>query len=72
MEFFNCIAKEHDVKQISAQYFINKYGIGPPHQCQTIGKVMIEKELVLETVDKTGVTYQIYDVFFSKWLEREY
>ena len=33
---------------------------------------MIEKELVLETVDKTGVTYQVYDVFFSRWLEREY
>ena len=36
--FLIAIAKEHEVKQISAQYFINKYGIGPPHQCQTIGK----------------------------------
>ena len=72
MEFFNCIAKEHDVKQISAQYFINKYGIGSPANARRLAKAMIEKELVLETVDKTGVTYQVYDVFFSRWLEREY
>ena len=44
----------------------------PPTNARRLAKVMIEKELVLETVDKTGVTYQIYDVFFSKWLEREY
>ncbi|MBS7198722.1 MAG: hypothetical protein KH111_11405 [Bacteroidales bacterium] len=51
---------------------ISKYGIGPPTNARRLAKVMIEKELVLETVDKTGVTYQIYDAFFSKWLEREY
>ena len=66
------IAKEHEVKQISAQHFISKYGIGSPANARRLAKAMIEKELVLETVDKTGVTYQVYDVFFSRWLEREY
>lgn len=70
--FLIAIAKEHEVKQISAQYFISKYGIGSPANARRLAKAMIEKELVLETVDKTGVTYQVYDVFFSRWLEREY
>ena len=70
--FLIAIAKEHEVKQISAQHFISKYGIGSPANARRLAKAMIEKELVLETVDKTGVTYQVYDVFFSRWLEREY
>ena len=70
--FLIAIAKEHEVKQISAQHLISKYGIGSPANARRLAKAMIEKELVLETVDKTGVTYQVYDVFFSRWLEREY
>jgi hypothetical protein len=32
----------------------------------------MEKELLLETQTKQATTYQVYDLFLSKWLEREY
>lgn len=70
--FLIAIAKENEVKQISAQHFISKYHIGSPANARRLTKAMLEKELLLETADKTGVTYQVYDVFFSRWLEREY
>jgi len=66
------VAKEGEVTQITAQQFISKYRIGTPANSRRILKSLIEKELILENVSNDKPSYQIYDAFFSKWLEVKY
>jgi len=70
--FLIAVAKEQEVKQITSQKFISGYGIGTPASAKRIVKALCDKELLIENVTKEGVTYSVYDVFFSRWLEREY
>ena len=70
--FLIAIAKENEVSQISAQKFISKYNIGTPANSRRILKSLLEKELILENVTNEKADYQIYDVFFSRWLEAKY
>ena len=66
------VAKENEIVQISAQNFIAKYNIGTPANSRRILKTLIEKELILENVTTDKPSYQIYDVFLSRWLEVKY
>lgn len=70
--FLIAIAKEGEVKQLTAQKFIAQYGIGTPANARRISRSLIEKELLLEILDKKGTSYRVYDVFLSRWLENEY
>jgi uncharacterized protein len=70
--FMIAIAKEGMVTQIAAQKFIAKYNIGTPANARRIAKSLIEKELILETHSKKETSYQLYDVFLSRWMESEY
>jgi hypothetical protein len=71
-EVLIAIAKEGEVTQLTSKNFIGKYNIGSPADVRRITKALLEKELVLETIGKAETTYQVYDVFLSRWLEREY
>jgi len=71
-EVMIAIAKEGEISQITSKKFVGKYNIGSPADVRRITKALIDKELVLETITKTETIYQIYDVFLSRWLEREY
>lgn len=71
-EVLIAMAKEGEVSQITSKNFVGKYNIGSPADVRRITKALVEKELLLETVAKTATTYQVYDVFLSRWLEREY
>ena len=66
------VAKENEVSQTTAQKFISKYNIGTPANSRRILKSLIEKELILENLSKGKPTYQVYDVFLSRWLEAKY
>ena len=66
------VAKEKKVAQVTAQKFIAKYNIGTPANSRRILKALIEKELILENLSIEKSTYQIYDVFLSRWLEVKY
>ncbi len=70
--FMIAIAKEGEVSQLTAKKFISRYEIGTPSDARRLSKALLEKELLLETIYKTGSTYQVYDVFLSRWLEGEY
>lgn len=70
--FLIAVAKEREVRQISAQGFVGKYNIGTPANARRLVKALVDKELLLESVDKKGIVYRVYDVFLSRWLEREY
>jgi hypothetical protein len=70
--FLIAIAKEGEVKQLTAQKFISQYEIGTPANARRISKSLLEKELLLELPSKKETTYRIYDIFLSRWLENEY
>ncbi len=70
--FLIAIAKEGEVKQLTAQKFISKYEIGTPANARRISRSLVEKELLLEMTNKNETTYRVYDVFLSRWLENEY
>jgi hypothetical protein len=66
------VAKENEVSQVTAQKFISKYNIGSPSNSRRILKSLIEKELIFENPSTEKPSYQIYDVFLSRWLEVKY
>ena len=70
--FLIAVAKEGEVTQLTAQKFIATYEIGTPANARRISRSLIDKELILETAGKKGSSYQVYDVFLSRWLESEY
>lgn len=70
--FLNAIAKEGEVRQLTAQKFILKYEIGTPANARRISRSLVEKELLLELPSKKETSYRVYDLFLSRWLENEY
>ena len=70
--FLIAVAKEDEVVHITANKFINKYNIGTPANSKRLLKSLIEKELILEIQSENATSYQIYDVFFSRWLQITY
>jgi len=70
--FLIAIAKEGEVKQLTAQKFISRYEIGTPANARRISRSLLEKELLLELSYKKENYYRVYDVFLSRWLENEY
>ncbi len=70
--FLIAVAKEEEVNQITSQKFINSYNIGTPANSRRIAKSLIEKELILAIESKKNITYMVYDVFLSRWLQHEY
>lgn len=70
--FLIAIAKESEVSQIMASNFLMKYEIGTPANAKRLQTSLMEKELLLSTSTKSGQIYSVYDVFLSRWMEREY
>ena len=60
------------ISQITSSSFISKYKIGSTTTSSRAAESLEQKELVLKDITKDGVSYQVYDVFFSRWLESEF
>lgn len=66
------VAKEGQVSQITSSSFVSKYRIGSTTTAVRAAESLEEKELILKTISKDSVHYEVYDVFFSRWLESEF
>jgi hypothetical protein len=66
------IAKENKIEQPTAQQFLMKYKIGTASNSKRLLKSLCEKELLLETPCLEKTNYQVYDVFFDRWLKENY
>lgn len=66
------IAKEGQVMQVTSKAFLTKYHIGTPSASRRIVKSLLDKELLTDFITKNGTYYAVYDVFMSRWLEREF
>jgi len=49
-----------------------KHNIGTPTDSQRLKRSLLDKDLILKTITKEQTSYQVADVFFSRWLEREF
>jgi AAA+ ATPase superfamily predicted ATPase len=61
------IGKEQKVEKINKREFLQRYGLSAS-SVQRALKALVERELVIE--EPSG--YRIYDVFLSRWIERNY
>jgi hypothetical protein len=66
------IAKEGKIEQPTAQQFLMKHKIGTASNSKRLLKSLCEKELILETAGLEKTNYQVYDVFFDRWLNENY
>ena len=71
-KYLIAVAKENLVEQPSAKSFLMKHNIGTPTDSQRLKQSLLDKDLILEITTKERTFYQVADVFFSRWLEREF
>ncbi len=60
------IAKEGGVKKPTSQDFLGKYHLGTPSSIRTALTALLKNEMIFQDEGEINV----YDIFFSKWLER--
>ena len=69
-KFLIAVAKEGDVSEPTSSAFLQKYGLGAPSTVARLLDSLTDKELLLETKSLASSSYCVYNVFFSRWLER--
>lgn len=69
-KFLIAIAKEGKVNEPTSSAFLQKYSLGAPSTAARLLDSLTDKELLLETKSLEGSSYCVYNVFFSRWLER--
>ena len=69
--YLKAVAKEQSVEKPFATQFIRKYNIGKSANSQRLLEALIDKELILPTSTLEGTCYSVYNVFLSRWLERQ-
>jgi len=69
-KFLIAVAKEGEVSEPTGAAFLQKYGLGAPSTAVRLLDSLTEKELLLETKSLRGNSFCVYNVFFSRWLER--
>ncbi|OFX18676.1 MAG: hypothetical protein A2033_02640 [Bacteroidetes bacterium GWA2_31_9] len=65
-QLLEAIAKEKSVKETSSHEFIGKYKLKQASSVSRSLKALLDKELIY----CENSEYKVYDVFFSKWLEK--
>lgn len=69
--YLKAVAKEQTVEKPYATHFIQKYHIGTAANSQRLLESLIDKELILANSTIEGVSYSVYNVFLSRWLENQ-
>jgi hypothetical protein len=67
--YLKAVAKEQSVEKPYSTQFIQKYNIGTSANSQRLLEALIDKELILANSTLEGVSYSVYNVFLSRWLE---
>ena len=69
-DYLIAVAKEGVLTEPTSSAFLQKYRLGAPSTVSRLLNSLLEKELLLETRTLKGSSYCVYNVFFSRWLER--
>ncbi len=65
------VAKEGRVYKPNAAEFLEKYSLGTPAGVTRALDSLMTKEMIYEESDINGRYYSVYDLFLSRWLERQ-
>lgn len=69
--YLKAVAKEQTLEKPYSSQFIQKYNIGTTANSQRILESLVDKELILANSTLEGVSYSVYNVFLSRWLENQ-
>ena len=69
--YLKAVAKEQVLEKPFATQFIKKYNIGTSANSQRLLASLVDKELILANSNLDGVSYSVYNVFLSRWLENQ-
>ena len=69
--YLKAVAKEQTLEKPFATQFIKKYNIGTSANSQRLLESLVDKELILANSTLEGVSYSVYNVFLSRWLENQ-
>ncbi|MBQ7511131.1 MAG: ATP-binding protein [Prevotella sp.] len=69
-DYLIAVAKEGNIRQISASKFLKKYKIGTPSVSRRLADALCEKGLLNDESTLEGTIYSVSDVFLSHWMER--
>lgn len=70
-KLLKAIAKEGSIQHPTSSSFIQKYHLGSGAAVSKNVKSLIEKELILVDNDGSKDTYRVYNVFLSRYLEKD-
>ena len=65
-QLLKAIAQNKSVEQPTSKAFISKYNLGTTSTISSAIKTLVEKEMIYHENNK----YKVYDIFLSKWLEK--
>lgn len=65
------VAKEGRVYQPQSGEFLSKHSLGIPASAKRALESLLTKEMIYEEIDDRGRYYSVYDLFLSRWLERQ-
>lgn len=65
------VAKEGKVYRPTAAEFLQNYSLGTPAGVGRAFDSLMSKEMIYEESDGNGKYYSVYDLFLSRWLERQ-
>jgi DNA-binding MarR family transcriptional regulator len=65
------VAKEGKVYRPSAAEFLQNYSLGTAAGVARAIDSLLVKEMIYEENDSNGKYYSVYDLFLSRWLERQ-
>jgi hypothetical protein len=69
-DYLIAVAKEGTVYSPTGSEFLQRYHLGAPSTAARLLSSLTEKELLLENRSASGLSCCVYNVFFSRWLER--
>lgn len=65
------VAKEGNVYKPHSGEFVSKHSLGTPASITRALDALLTKEMIYEESDSSGKYYSVYDLFLSRWLERQ-
>ncbi len=65
------IAKENELREPTSQVMRQRYKLGASSTVARSLETLLNKEMIYKNVSKAEVSYEVYDVFLSRWLQEK-
>ena len=69
--FLTAVAKEGILTRPTASEFLQKYKLGSASAATRMLNALVDKEMIMVNTSIDGNSYRVYNVFLSRWLEKQ-